>query len=160
MNRAPVPLQDLSAHNPPPRSVWQWAILSFLVSAALALAIVALTQPFHRGADSQLSAYEAGFQDGLMRGTESAHLNKAELGAIAYRRGRQAGRAEAEAHASNRFAVGPGARSGSIWLHATVADLTARSTARAATSHVSPQNTAAYQRGYRDGYAGESDGER
>ncbi len=162
MNSAPVPLRDLTPDSLSPRPGWQWAALSFITTAALILIIVAATQPFDRGSDSDLGAYNAGFQDGLLRGEESAHDQETELRAIAYRRGRETGRAEAEAHAANQFAVARGATSGSIWLQTTVAELRAQShplAAAAGTSAVALQDTAAYQRGYRDGYGDQRDGD-
>ena len=123
---------------------------------------MAVAHPFDRGADSGRGAYDAGFQNGLLRGAESAHDQETELSAIAFRRGREAGRAEAQAQAANRFTVAPGATSGSIWLQTTVADLSAQSgplAAAAGTGEVALQDTAAYQRGYRDGYADQRDGD-
>ena len=161
MNSTPGPLRDLTPSSLSPRPGWQWAALSFLATAALVLIIVAVAHPFDRGSYLGLGAYDAGFQDGLLRGTESAHDHKVELSAIAFRRGREAGRAKAQAQAANRFTVAPGATSGSIWLQTTVAELGAQSgppPAAAGTGQVALQDTAAYQRGYRDGYADQRDG--
>ena len=89
------PLRELTANNPSARPVWQWTVLSFVASAALALALVALAQPFDRNGQIDLPAYETGFADGLRSGAETAHHQETERVAIAYRRGREAGRAQA-----------------------------------------------------------------
>ncbi len=158
MNSAPVRLHELTPERPPPQPGWHGAAVSFVATAALVLIIVAVAHPFDRGNDSGPSTYDAGFQEGLLRGAQSAHDQETELSAIAYRRGREAGRAEAEAQAPNRFAVALGATSGSIWLQNTVRDLGTQADVLAArTGDVALPDTAAYQRGYRDGYADERD---